>query len=107
MHAHVTFCVFVSRHGSAMFLEVVLEVHSATTGAPADPIKVATFREATRALNEAISSKKLSARDSAVLRFQRRMMKGPAEHNWGLSIDHGSWATDWSNELFEVCCLLA
>eukprot|EP00750_Incisomonas_marina_P010640 INCI16292.10.p1 GENE.INCI16292.10~~INCI16292.10.p1 ORF type:complete len:901 (+),score=156.29 INCI16292.10:333-3035(+) len=71
-------------------------------GAPADPIKVATFREATRALQEAISSGNLSEADSAVLRFRRRMMKGPAEHNWGLSIDHGSWSTDWTNELFEI-----
>merc|ERR1712137_599749 len=28
-------------------------------------------------------------------------MKGPAEHNWGLSIDHGAWKGDWDNAAFQ------
>ena len=30
------------------------------------------------------------------------LRKGPAEHNWGLSIDHGAWGTDWDNNAFAL-----
>ena len=70
-------------------------------GAPADPIKVATYREAVRALEEGVASGAIDpATDGGYKRFQRRLMKGPCEHNWGWFIDHGSWATDWDNGAF-------
>ena len=58
---------------------------------------MATFREAIRALREAVEAGDISESDPAYGRYLRRLMKGPAEHNWGLSIDHTAWATDWNN----------
>ena len=54
-------------------------------GSPADPIKVATFREARRSLSAAIKNNDISADWPQYDSYMRRLMKGPCEHNWGLS----------------------
>ena len=56
-------------------------------GAPADPIKVATFKEARRSLKDAIASGTIDvsaggADEQEYEAYMRRLMKGPAEHNW-------------------------
>ena len=64
-------------------------------GVPADPIKVATFREARRVLGSAVASGKVDTRSLDYVRYMRRLVKGPAEHNWGLEIRE-----NWMWQLF-------
>ena len=55
-------------------------------GAPADPLKVATFREARRTLNAAVAAGRVDTDGILYDRYMRRLMKGPCEHNWGYSV---------------------
>lgn len=55
-------------------------------GAPADPVKVSTFREARRAMDEAVAAGRISPDWPQYDSYMRRLMKGPPSHNWGLSI---------------------
>lgn len=62
-------------------------------GGPSDPIKLATFREARRILKEAIAAGKVDPAWPQYDSYMRRLMKGPPEHNWGLSVE------EWLPEL--------
>ena len=55
-------------------------------GSPADPIKLATFREARRSLQGAVDAGRVQEASPEYHAFMRRLLKGPPEHNWG-------WAT--------------
>jgi hypothetical protein len=55
-------------------------------GSPADPIKLATYREARRTLHEAVQTGVVAEDSVQYNAFMRRLLKGPPEHNWG-------WAT--------------
>jgi hypothetical protein len=80
-------------------------------GAPADPIKLATFREARRVANQEVAAGRLNPSSALYDRYMRRLMKGipsrkfapvwctinllfwrcamragPCEHNWGYSV---------------------
>ena len=75
-------------------------------GAPADPLKLATYRSARRARNAAVGSGDLDAEDPDLLAFERRSLVGGPEHNWGLSFGGyvpgaRSNGGNWSNELFK------
>lgn len=73
-------------------------------GSPADPIKLATFREARRTMQSALNEGRINHKMSEYSAFMRRLLKGPPEHNWG-------WATGipvptihtdpWDNAGFE------
>ena len=65
----------------------------------ADPIKLSVFREARRSLAAAIAAGVVDPLSGGYRRYLRRLMKGPAEHNWGLSIAHGNgdWMNGWDN----------
>ena len=54
-------------------------------GVPADPIKVALFRQARRSLRTAVTAGTVDPEWPQYDSFMRRLMKGPCEHNWGLS----------------------
>ena len=54
--------------------------------AAADPIKLSVFREARRITRAAIRAGHLSSTNPMLMRYSRRLLKGPPEHNWGLSI---------------------
>ena len=66
-------------------------------GAPADPIKVSTFRAARRVLKGSNVSSSNPLYDS----YMRRLMKGPCEHNWGYSVGNFlpelRTPTNWDN----------
>lgn len=74
-------------------------------GAAADPIKLAVFREARRYTRAAVRAGRLAASDAALRAYLRRLLKGPPEHNWGLSVG-GVFAAmrgrdgNWSNAAF-------
>lgn len=74
-------------------------------GAPADPLKVATFRAARRLRNEGVIQGWLDASDSHLLAYERRLWVGGPEHNWGLCFgcylgsERGK-AGHWSNAEF-------
>ena len=83
-------------------------------GAPADPIKVATFRESRRFANQEVAAGRLNPTDNALYDFyMRRLMKGPCEHNWGYSVgnflpelrypdsSHPTFST-WPNDAFHA-----
>jgi hypothetical protein len=53
-------------------------------GAPADPLKVATFRAARRLRNEGVDQGWLDPSDPHLLAYERRLWVGGPEHNWGL-----------------------
>jgi len=55
-------------------------------GAPADPVKLSTFRAARRALRDAVAAGTVDPTGANYDSFMRRLMKGPCEHNWGLSV---------------------
>ena len=80
-------------------------------GAAADPIKLAVFREARRYTRAALRSGRLSGSDAALRAYLRRLLKGPPEHNWGLSVG-GLFAAvrgrdgNWSNAAFARARLL-
>eukprot|EP00039_Didymoeca_costata_P013657 m.211396 g.211396 ORF g.211396 m.211396 type:complete len:926 (+) comp15837_c0_seq6:99-2876(+) len=77
-------------------------------GAAADPIKLATFREARRFMTQEVAAGSIDTSWWQYDSFMRRLMKGPCEHNWGLSI--GSACADcrsainstWSNAAFHA-----
>eukprot|EP00756_Hemistasia_phaeocysticola_P051674 Hpha_TRINITY_DN26846_c0_g1::TRINITY_DN26846_c0_g1_i1::g.17388::m.17388 len=73
-------------------------------GGPADPIKVATFREAYRQLKAAKASNLVSESSPLYESYMRRLMKGPCEHNWGLSVGNFlpelRTPTNWDNAGF-------
>jgi hypothetical protein len=81
-------------------------------GAPADPIKVATFREARRFMNDEVAAGRLDPTTAMYDRYMRRLMKGPCEHNWGYSVGtylpelHWPDATHptgtWTNDAFHA-----
>lgn len=54
-------------------------------GGAADPWKLASFREARRALDEAVAAGEIDTSWSQYESYMRRLLKGPGEHNWGLS----------------------
>jgi len=80
-------------------------------GGAGDPVKLATFREARRLLDGAVRVGKLSRDSWQYQSYMRRLLKGPAEHNWGLSIGSScvdcrvsSWpgfGSTWVKENFE------
>lgn len=51
-------------------------------GSPADPIKLSVFREARRFTQEAVSKKLIDTNSEGYQYYMRRLIKGPAEHNW-------------------------
>jgi hypothetical protein len=65
---------------------------------------VSTFREARRALQEAAAATPplIDVASVEYDRFMRRLMKGPASHNWGLYIQYGAaeWGSMWDNAGF-------
>jgi hypothetical protein len=64
--------------------------------------KVSTFREALRSLNDAVAAGTVDKDSMEYDAYARRLMKGPCEHNWGLSIDYtqNQWQHNWSNADF-------
>eukprot|EP00041_Stephanoeca_diplocostata_P021019 m.481245 g.481245 ORF g.481245 m.481245 type:complete len:1000 (-) comp21715_c0_seq8:54-3053(-) len=55
-------------------------------GVPADPTKLAVFREARRQLKRGVAEGKIDVHSKEYDSYMRRLMKGPPEHNWGLSV---------------------
>jgi len=74
-------------------------------GAPADPIKLATFREARRAMIEAVQAGLIREDAQEYRAYMRRLLKGPPEHNWGwaVTLPVPTIHTDpWDNRGFET-----
>jgi hypothetical protein len=74
-------------------------------GSPADPIKLATYREARRSLQEAVDAGAVAEDSPHYEAFMRRLLKGPPEHNWGwaTSIPVPTIGSDpWDNAGFEA-----
>jgi hypothetical protein len=88
--------------------QVVGEIgQSWSYGAPADPLKIAAFRAARRARNEAVAAGWLDKDDPHLLAYERRLWVGGPEHNWGLCFgcylrDARSPAGNWSNAQFHA-----
>jgi len=80
-------------------------------GGAADPVKLATFRQARRLLDEAVRAGKILCNSWQYQSYMRRLLKGPAEHNWGMSIASScadcrvpTWpgfGSTWVNENFQ------
>ena len=74
-------------------------------GAPADPLKVASFRAARRLRTQAVADGWLDPLDADLYNYERRLWVGGPEHNWGLSFGGyvpgaRSASGNWSNALF-------
>ncbi|HVT14679.1 MAG TPA: DUF5054 domain-containing protein [Thermoanaerobaculia bacterium] len=65
-------------------------------GAAADPLKLARFRELSRARAECLESGKCSETDPGLQRFSRMLIKIP-EHTAGLNLSNYVGTTYWSN----------
>lgn len=74
-------------------------------GAPADPLKIATFRAVRRTRNAAVTAGWLDPLDSDLYNYERRLWVGGPEHNWGVCFgcflpDARSPQGNWSNAQF-------
>lgn len=76
-------------------------------GAGADPIKVSTFRQSRRFMSAALASGTIQSSWWQYDSYMRRLLKGPPEHNWGLSVggvcqdcrgNFNTWVTATFNE---------